>query len=137
MGMTPLEGLVMGTRCGTSILARWRGLPANRAVFEDLERVVNKESGLLGISGMSSDLRALEKAWHNGISAQLAIKPLFIALRGISPATRRRCIVWMAWSLPADWRKLNHPRLVAEHLKVFGIILDDAKNRCRAVRVSA
>ncbi|MFX4794318.1 propionate/acetate kinase, partial [Acinetobacter baumannii] len=43
--------------------------------FEDLERVVNKESGLLGISGISSDLRALEKAWHDGNErARLAIK---------------------------------------------------------------
>lgn len=63
MGMTPLEGLVMGTRCGDVDFGAmaWIARQTGQS-FEDLERVVNKESGLLGISGISSDLRALEKA---------------------------------------------------------------------------
>ncbi|MCX2622917.1 hypothetical protein OQ620_29390, partial [Klebsiella pneumoniae] len=41
----------------------------------DLERVANTASGLLGISGLSSDLRVLEQAWHEGHArARLAIK---------------------------------------------------------------
>ena len=75
MGMTPLEGLVMGTRCGDVDFGAmaWIAQQTGQS-FEDLERVVNKESGLLGISGISSDLRTLEKAWHEGNErAQLAI----------------------------------------------------------------
>ncbi|NCB90539.1 MAG: propionate kinase, partial [Gammaproteobacteria bacterium] len=76
MGMTPLEGLMMGTRSGDVDFGAmaWIASETNQTL-SDLERVVNKESGLLGISGLSSDLRTLEKAWHEGHErAQLAIK---------------------------------------------------------------
>lgn len=63
MGMTPLEGLVMGTRCGDVDFGAMAWVAGQTGQsFDDLERVVNKESGLLGISGISSDLRALEAA---------------------------------------------------------------------------
>jgi acetate kinase len=58
MGLTPLEGLMMGTRGGDVDpgvllhLMRELGLSA-----DDLDRVLNKESGLLGVSGVSNDMR--------------------------------------------------------------------------------
>ena len=58
MGLTPLEGLMMGTRGGDVdpgvllYLMRERGLSA-----DDLDRVLNKESGLLGVSGVGNDMR--------------------------------------------------------------------------------
>jgi acetate kinase len=58
MGLTPLEGLVMGTRVGDVdpgallYLMRELGLEA-----EEVDRVLNKESGLLGVSGVSNDMR--------------------------------------------------------------------------------
>jgi len=58
MGLTPLEGLVMGTRPGDVdpgallYLMRELGLAAG-----DVDRVLNKESGLLGVSGLSNDMR--------------------------------------------------------------------------------
>jgi acetate kinase len=61
MGMTPLEGLMMGTRPGDldpGILLRlmeWEGWDA-----ADLDRLLNRESGLLGLSGISNDMRELE-----------------------------------------------------------------------------
>lgn len=67
MGMTPLEGLVMGTRSGDidpgalTYIARQTGLG-----FEDIDRLLNKESGLLGVSGLSSDCRELEAAAADG-----------------------------------------------------------------------
>jgi acetate kinase len=74
MGFTPLEGLMMGTRSGTidpSIviyLVRHRGLSA-----EQLDRVLNKESGLRGVSGISGDMRAVLAAMGRGEArAQLA-----------------------------------------------------------------
>jgi acetate kinase len=67
MGFTPSGGLVMGTRSGDldpSVLVhliRTRGLTAG-----DLEDLVNRESGLKGLSGRTSDLRALEEAAEAG-----------------------------------------------------------------------
>lgn len=76
MGMTPLEGLMMGTRSGDVDFGAMAWIAKETGqTLSDLERVVNKESGLLGISGLSSDLRVLEKAWHEGHErARLAIK---------------------------------------------------------------
>ena len=60
MGLTPLEGLVMGTRCGdidpaiVFHLARVQG----RSI-DEIDRLLNKESGLLGLSGSSNDVREL------------------------------------------------------------------------------
>ena len=132
MGMTPLEGLVMGTRCGDVDFGAmaWIAQQTGQS-FEDLERVVNKESGLLGISGISSDLRALEKAWHEGNErAQLAIHTFVhrIArhIAGHAASLHRLDGVVFTGGIGENSKLVR--ALVAEHLKVFGIILDDAKN---------
>ncbi len=67
MGFTPAEGLIMGTRCGDidagvlAFLERSEGLSAIKS-----EELLNKKSGLLGLSGVSSDVRELEKAAGEG-----------------------------------------------------------------------
>ena len=63
MGFTPAEGLIMGTRCGDvdpgvlTFLERTDGLTATQ-----VEELLNKKSGLLGLSGISSDMREILKA---------------------------------------------------------------------------
>ncbi|MEN6669803.1 acetate kinase [Psychrobacter sp. B38] len=76
MGLTPLEGLMMGTRSGDvdpSLhihLKRQLGMS-----LEDIDTMLNKESGLLGISGLSNDLRTIEQAASEGHQeAKLAIE---------------------------------------------------------------
>ncbi len=67
MGMTPAEGLLMGTRCGDidpavlTHLMRTQGLDS-----ATLDSMVNKESGLKGISGLSNDMREVQKAAKEG-----------------------------------------------------------------------
>lgn len=75
MGFTPQDGLPMGTRAGaidsaiTEYIANVRGYSGKR-----VEDVLNKESGMLGVSGVSSDFRDLEAAAKEGNErAQLAI----------------------------------------------------------------
>jgi acetate kinase len=62
MGFTPLEGLVMGTRCGDIDPAILGFLEERGYSAKDLSTLVNKKSGLLGLSGISNDLRDLEGA---------------------------------------------------------------------------
>lgn len=67
MGMTPLEGLVMGTRCGDVdvgailYIARHAGLD-----IDGIDNLVNKQSGLLGMSEISNDCRTVEQAAAEG-----------------------------------------------------------------------
>jgi acetate kinase len=74
MGFTPLDGLMMGTRSGSvdpGILTYL--LRENHLSTESLDRILNQESGLLGISGVSSDMRQVLAAAKNGNErAQLA-----------------------------------------------------------------
>jgi acetate kinase len=62
MGFTPLEGLVMGTRSGDIDPAIMGFLEDRGYSAKDLNSMVNKKSGLLGLSGISNDLRDLEAA---------------------------------------------------------------------------
>jgi acetate kinase len=76
MGFTPIEGLIMGTRCGdldpgvVAFLERNDNLSASQT-----EEILNKKSGLLGLSGISSDMREILKAADEGNHhALLALK---------------------------------------------------------------
>jgi acetate kinase len=78
LGFTPLEGLVMGTRCGDldpslpGTLQRKLGKTA-----EEINDLLNKQSGLLGISELSNDCRTLEEAALNGHEGALLAIEIF------------------------------------------------------------
>lgn len=67
MGLTPLDGLIMGTRCGTIdpsvvlFLMEKEGLSA-----KEMDEILNKKSGMLGVSGVSSDDRDIQAAKEAG-----------------------------------------------------------------------
>ncbi len=76
MGFTPLEGLIMGTRSGDLdpsipfFIARQTGQS-----LDEIEDILNKKSGILGISGCSNDMRTvLESADNNDMRCQYAVK---------------------------------------------------------------
>jgi acetate kinase len=76
MGMTPLEGLMMGTRSGDVDAGIIFHLVEHLGYsIADVDKLVNKESGLLGISGLSNDCRTLENAMlqDNNVQATLAL----------------------------------------------------------------
>lgn len=75
MGLTPLEGLLMGTRSGDldptvmTFLMNEKGYSA-----DEMNQILNKKSGVLGVSGISSDFRDLEEEAEKGnVRAQLAL----------------------------------------------------------------
>jgi acetate kinase len=67
MGLTPLEGLVMGTRCGDLDPAAVTFLQESKGwSVKEINNVMNKKSGLAGLSGVSSDMRDIEAACQAG-----------------------------------------------------------------------
>lgn len=83
MGFTPAEGLLMGTRCGdldpgvVTYLERTAGLSGGQ-----IDELLNKRSGLLGLSGISGDMRAVEQAAAQGDHrALLALKAFCYRVR--------------------------------------------------------
>nr|WP_276939399.1 acetate kinase [Helcococcus sueciensis] len=79
MGLTPLEGLVMGTRSGDIDPAVVFTLgKLHNLSYDDMDTLLNKQSGLLGVSGVSSDMRDVEKAANEGNErAQLALNMFY------------------------------------------------------------
>jgi acetate kinase len=145
MGLTPLEGLVMGTRSGDvdpnlhAHLARTLGWDLNR-----IEQLLNRESGLLGLSGLSNDMRELEQARADGHSgAQLAIEVfcyrLARSLAGLSVALPR--IDGLIFTGGIGENSALTRALTLKHLAVLGLRIDPDNNsalpRGQAGRIEA
>lgn len=132
MGMTPLEGLVMGTRCGdldfgaAAYLARRTGQS-----LDTLYQMVNNDSGLLGLSGLSSDCRTLQQARSEGHArATLAIDVMVHRLArhiGAHMASLHRFDALIFTGGIGENSALIRA-LTLEHLAVFGLHLDEGKN---------
>ena len=137
MGLTPLEGLVMGTRSGDvdpnlhSHLARALGWSLER-----IDALLNKESGLLGLSELSNDMRTLEQAREQGhAGATLAIEVfcyrLAKSLAAMACALNQLDGLVFTGGIGEN-SALIRSQTVA-HLKLLGLALDPQAN-ARTVR---
>ncbi len=80
MGLTPLEGLIMGTRSGDidPAIIEFIAHKEDKGI-DDIMKVLNKESGVLGLSGgLSSDFRDLEDSYHKGEEAGVRTLKTFV-----------------------------------------------------------
>ena len=135
MGFTPLEGLVMGTRCGdidpaiVTYIRKKENLPQGVA-----NEILNKKSGVLGISGVSSDFRALEDAVAEGNErAALALrifakKVRFYIGAYIAEMNGVDAIVFTAGVGEND---VNMRELICTDIGNIGVKLDLIKNKVR------
>ena len=137
MGLTPLEGLVMGTRSGDvdpnlhGHLARTLGWSLER-----IDTLLNKDSGLLGLSGLSNDMRTLEQAREQGhVGATLAIEVfcyrLAKSLASMSCALRRLDGLIFTGGIGENSALIRSKTL--DHLGLLGLRLD-AQANARCVR---
>lgn len=141
MGFTPLEGLVMGTRSGdidpavVPFLMKKEGLTAEQ-VIQDL---LNKRSGVLGLSGLSHDFRDLEDASVDPVRpnkrAKLALEifayrlrkyigAYFVAMGGLD------ALVFTAGIGENSYEMRSR---VCRGLECLGIVIDEERNRVRGV----
>lgn len=83
MGMTPLEGLIMGTRCGDMDLGALTYLMTREELdISTANTLINKHSGLLGITGVSSDMREIVAAKNEGNErAKLGLEMFYYRIR--------------------------------------------------------
>ena len=135
MGMTPLEGLVMGSRCG-DIDASIPGYMAAQAGMSlaDIDNALNKKSGLLGVSGVGSDMRDVENAASTGNArAQLALDMLLHrALKYIGAyAVELGRIDAIVFTGGIGENGKEFRALLVERLTALGVKLDAAANNVR------
>ena len=67
MGFSPLDGLIMGTRCGSIDASAATYIGAKEGMsYAELDAMLNKKSGVLGMTGLSSDMRDIDAAYNSG-----------------------------------------------------------------------
>lgn len=133
MGFTPLSGIMMGTRCGdidpaiVVFLQKKYGYSA-----EEIDTILNKKSGMLGISGISSDGRDIEAAVEEGNERAILTQNLFVSrivetvsgyygLMGGADA-----IVFAGGIGENDWKMRQ---AICDGLKVFGVNVPESLNK--------
>lgn len=132
MGFTPLDGLTMGTRCGSIDLEIVMFLCKNEQLtLDEVETILNKRSGVFGISGLSSDFRDLEKASAEGHRrAKLAIDIFnYDVMTTIGEYTAvlggLDCIVFTAG---IGENSVSVRKAILKGLEYMGIKIDDEQN---------
>ncbi|MGE4286440.1 MAG: acetate/propionate family kinase [Phycisphaerae bacterium] len=136
MGLTPLEGLIMGTRCGDIDPAAVLSIMQNHNITaSDMDTILNKKSGLLGLTG-TSDLRdIIEMAKNGNDDARLAVDMLIYRIQKyigsyLAALNGADAIVFTAGIGE------NNPMIRSRAMQAFafaGVEVDETKNQAKDV----
>ena len=133
MGLTPLDGLMMGTRCGAVDPAAVTFIMEHEHLTPlEMDELMNKKSGLLGISGISNDLRSVREASEHGDERAMLAYDMFsnsvkkyigayIAVMGGVDA------IVLTAGVGENCDKMR--RMIFAGLQPLGIVLDEKRNR--------
>ena len=135
MGLTPLAGVMMGSRSGdidpsavTYIMDKLHLQPQEMADF------LNKKSGVLGITGISSDMRDIEEAAKNGNErAQLALRMYNYRIKKYigSYAAAMGGVDVIVWTAGVGENQISTRMEACSGLEFLGVKMDEEANNCR------
>ena len=132
MGLTPLEGLVMGTRCGDIDPAIMEFIAKKENLdIEGVMNVLNKKSGVEGMSGVSSDFRDLQVAYEGGNERALAAVEVFayrVAKYIGSYVAAMNGVDAIAFTAGIGENVYFVRRIIMKYLGYLGIEVDDEAN---------
>ena len=135
MGFTPLEGIVMGTRCGNidptivAYIMQKENIPVDK-----INDYLNKKCGGLGISGVSSDFRDIEEAANKGNKrAKLALDVFAYQAKKImgSYVAARNGLDVVVFTGGISENSITMRQSICGNMDYFGIEIDDEKNNVR------
>lgn len=140
MGFTPLEGMVMGTRCGDldpSIIPYLQ--EKENLSYKEVDNILNKKSGLLGVSGISNDMRDIEdKAWNEKhLRGQISLDMFahrakkYIGAYAVAIG-KLDAIIFTAGVGENGWEMREE---ICKDLEILGAKLDVEKNKVRGKEV--
>ncbi|MCL2009020.1 MAG: acetate kinase [Synergistaceae bacterium] len=136
MGFTPLAGVTMGTRCGDidPALVPFISKTENLSIGE-VDSLLNKKSGLLGISGVSSDMRDIEEAAGRGDErSRLALQVLVYGIKKYigAYAAAMGGLDAVAFTAGVGENSATVRSMACEGLEFLGMELDGEKNKVRS-----
>ena len=135
MGLTPNAGIVMGSRCGdidASIIPYI--MEVTGMDIKEVDRILNKESGLLGISGVSSDSRDVEAAANEGNKRAILAQNVYVR-RVVEYIAKYYVLMGGAdaicFTAGLGENSIATRKNIIERLAVLGIKLDEEANNVR------
>ena len=139
MGLTPLAGVPMGSRSGDIDPSIVTFLMKNENLSSDeMDKILNKQSGKLGLSGVSIDDRDIEASAKEGNKrAQLAIDNFAYQVAGFigKLAVQMKGVDVITFTAGIGENGIDARKNICEYLGVLGIKIDDEKNNCRGKEV--
>ena len=135
MGFTPNAGLIMGSRCGdidASIIPYI--MEQANLTSRDIDTIINKQSGLLGISGVSSDSRDIEAGINEGNERCILAQKMYV--RRIVDYIAKYYVLLngadaICFTAGVGENGIDTRKEIIESLSCLGIELDEEKNNCR------
>lgn len=134
MGLTPLDGVIMGTRCGSIDPAIITFLMGKGMTADEVDTLINKKSGVKGISGVSSDFRDLAAAAADGNKrAALAVDMFSYDVKKYigSYAAVMGGVDALVFTAGVGENDSDVRKKVTDGLEFLGIKIDEAKNNTR------
>ncbi len=134
MGLTPLDGVIMGTRCGSIDPAIITFLMGKGMTADEVDALINKQSGVKGISGVSSDFRDLAAAAADGNKrAALAVDMFSYDVKKYigSYAAVMGGVDALVFTAGVGENDSDVRKKVTDGLEFLGIKIDEAKNNTR------
>ena len=139
MGLTPLEGLAMGTRCGDIDPAIIKFLAHQKNLnIDEIDNILNKKSGVLGISQVSSDFRDIEKAaQNNNYQAQLALEIFYYRCAKYigAYAAALNGVDVIAFTAGLGENSPETREAICNYLNYLGVEIDKEKNNSRGKEI--
>ena len=136
MGLTPLDGLVMGTRCGTVDPATvfYLNRVANMSI-DEIDTMMNKQSGLLAVSAKSSDSRDIEEGMNQGDEkCAMALEMFYYRTSQLfaEMAASMEGVDTMAFTAGIGENSVTMRQGVADRLAWMGVKIDPELNAIRS-----
>ena len=132
MGFSPLDGLVMGTRCGSVDASAITYIGENEGMsYAELNAMMNKKSGVMGLTGLSSDMRDIDAAYNAGNEKAIVARDMYYnrVKKFVGEyAAEMGGVDLVIFTGGVGENSADLRRYVCHNMEFMGISLDDAVN---------
>ena len=140
MGVTPLEGIMMGTRCGNidSAIIPYLMRKGEVTTADEIDKMMNKKSGMLGVSGKTSDNQEIGKLAEAGDERAILCEKMYshqIAKNVGSYILAMGGVDAIAFTGGIGENAGKYRKELCEKLAFFGVKLDEEKNKVRGEEI--
>ena len=140
MGVTPLEGIMMGTRCGNidPAIIPFLMRKGELTTADEIDKMMNKKSGMLGVSGITSDNQEITRLADEGHPRAVLVEKMYVhqltkLIGGYAAAMGGVDAIVFTGGIGENSGKYRSA--VCENLKFLGITVDEEKNKVRGEEI--